>query len=292
MNERSIPEMAVLLDILFCEEKCISFLFEKGVLVNLEVCLECDGRVSRGCLRFRCTRYTCQKSVSIFQKTFFSGGRIKCNEVLHLGYLWLTNCTSTTTLQHTKHSSSTISTYRNFFRQLVCGMLDPDDIIIGVPDIIVQVDETKIGKRKYHRGHRVEGAWVIVGVELTGERLVFAEVVEDRSEATILNVLRRHIAEGSIIRTDYWRGYSSISRVFNIRHETVNHSQFFTDPETGVNTNTVEGTNFAIKSSIPIRNRVKEDIPGFLGEFAWRRKNKFNLWEAFIRALKETEYLV
>jgi hypothetical protein len=32
---------------------------------------------------------------------------------------------------------------------------------------IVEVDESKFGKRKYHRGHRVEGVWVIGGVERT-----------------------------------------------------------------------------------------------------------------------------
>jgi hypothetical protein len=32
---------------------------------------------------------------------------------------------------------------------------------IGSPGIVVEVDETKLGKRKYHRGHRVEGVWVV-----------------------------------------------------------------------------------------------------------------------------------
>lgn len=36
---------------------------------------------------------------------------------------------------------------------------------IGGPGIIVQIDESKIGKRKYHKGHRVEGQWVFGGIE-------------------------------------------------------------------------------------------------------------------------------
>jgi hypothetical protein len=68
-------------------------------------------------------------------------------------------------------------------------MLDTDDQIIGGKGIIVQVDETKMGKRKYHRGHRVDGAWVLVGVEITPERGIFAEVVEDRTISTIAEVL-------------------------------------------------------------------------------------------------------
>ena len=34
-------------------------------------------------------------------------------------------------------------------------------------EVIVGIAETKLGKRKYNRVHRVEGAWVFGGVERT-----------------------------------------------------------------------------------------------------------------------------
>ena len=36
---------------------------------------------------------------------------------------------------------------------------------IGGSGKLVQIDENKIGKRKYHRGHVVEGQWVFGGIE-------------------------------------------------------------------------------------------------------------------------------
>ena len=36
---------------------------------------------------------------------------------------------------------------------------------IGGPGKQVQIDESKFGKRKYHRGHRVEGQWVFGRIE-------------------------------------------------------------------------------------------------------------------------------
>jgi hypothetical protein len=51
---------------------------------------------------------------------------------------------------------------------------------IGGLGIIVEEDESKFGKRKYHRGHRIEGVWVIGGVERTASRFLFVTVVEDR----------------------------------------------------------------------------------------------------------------
>ena len=208
-----------------------------------------------------------------------------------LAYLWLAGCTSDTMLRLTGNSAHTVSAYKRFFRQLVTSMLDDDDTIIGGPGIVVEVDETKMGKRKYNRGHRVDGAWVIVGVEVgTSERGVFAEVVVDRSAETIAGVLERHIAEGSTLHTDCWKGYGLISERFGIQHFTVNHSVGFKDCTTGVHTNTVEGTNYAIKRAIPPRNRTRGCLQPYLAEFIWRRKNASRLWESFLDALREIVY--
>ena len=286
----SIPKISELAPIFFNEDACISFLFNQGILIPRSSCQICCGVLKQYGLRFRCTRDSCRKSVSIFEGSFFAGQRLKCCEILHLGYLWLTGCSYQTIIHHTAHSDHTISSYMKYFRGLVSEMIDTDDTIVGGPGVVVEVDETKVGKRKYNRGHSVEGAWVIVGVELTEERLIFAEVVQNRNASTLEDVLSRHIAADSIIQTDCWRGYSSISERFGIEHRTVNHSNWFTDPETGYNTNTVEGNNYAIKRAIPIRCRTQDKIGEFLHEFIWRRKNKSHLWSSFIYALKEVLY--
>ncbi|KAI5151458.1 hypothetical protein ENBRE01_2150 [Enteropsectra breve] len=38
---------------------------------------------------------------------------------------------------------------------------------VGGSDIIVEVDESKFGKRKYNKVHHVEGIWILGMVELT-----------------------------------------------------------------------------------------------------------------------------
>ena len=45
------------------------------------------------------------------------------------------------------------------------GKLLPQNVSIGGPGIIVEIDESKFGKRMYYRGHRVNGAWVLVMFE-------------------------------------------------------------------------------------------------------------------------------
>ena len=56
---------------------------------------------------------------------------------------------------------------------------------IGGPGKLVQIDESQIGKRKYHRGHVVEGQWVFGGVEEDSRKCFFA-TVEDGTEETLL----------------------------------------------------------------------------------------------------------
>ena len=68
-------------------------------------------------------------------------------------------------------------------------------------------------------------------------------------------------------------------------HRTVNHSQYFVDPMTGVHTNTIEGSWAVIKAKIPFRSRTAAYFGMHLLEFIWRRNNKRNLWGAFLTAL-------
>jgi transposase-like protein len=151
----------------------------------------------------------------------------------------------------------------------------------------VEVDESKFGKRKFNQGHRVDGVWVLGGVERTQERKLFLVSVPDRSASTIVQLLARYVLPGSILYTDMWRGYSSVEAELSIQHLTVNHSQHFVDPLTGVHTNTIEGTWCGVKAMVPRRNRTEDAVDGHLFEYMWRRRNGKNLWAGFLRALDE-----
>ena len=65
-------------------------------------------------------------------------------------------------------------------------------------------------------------------------------VLEDRTHKILSIAIRNHVLQGSIIYTDSWKGYNGLNR-YGFRQMTVNHSESFVHPETGVNTNTIEG---------------------------------------------------
>ena len=62
----------------------------------------------------------------------------------------------------------------------------------------MQIDESKFGKRKYHQGHHVEGQWVFGGTE-QDSRKCFLVTVERRDEETLLPIIQKWIAPGTII---------------------------------------------------------------------------------------------
>ena len=43
-------------------------------------------------------------------------------------------------------------------------------MVIGGEGIMVEIDESKLGRRKYNRGHRVDGILVVGGIEKTPEK--------------------------------------------------------------------------------------------------------------------------
>ena len=269
------------------EEICQMFLFNEGVFYEINNCPECDSDVTLTGKLYRCKRKGCRKKISLYQGTIFAKSKIPCNKILHMAYLWLSGCSHKTIVMLTGHSKQPVTNFIAVFQDLVGCAIDTEDTIIGGENIVVEIDESKFGKRKYNKGHRVEGVWVIGGVERTNNRLMFAEAVEKKDTDTLMEVISRHVACGSIVHTDLWKAYSQLENQFNVQHRTVNHSKHFVNPMDGTHTNTIEGIWNGIKLKVAPRNRTKNDIDYGLLEFIWRRIHKNDLWNGFLDALKQ-----
>ena len=74
----------------------------------------------------------------------------------------------------------------------------------GPGKVVVQIDDSKIGKRKYHRGHRVEDQWVFGGIQ-ENSRNCFLQYVEHLDQATLIPLIQKWIAPGTTIISDYWK---------------------------------------------------------------------------------------
>lgn len=286
----ALPPISSIQTILFNAKESEAYLIEKEVFYKEISCKKCEQTLTCDIPRraFRCNKRSCDTQYSIRIHTFFYGSRLSCSQIMHLAYNWLNKATQKQCMNETGCSSKTVTQFYKHFRKLVGSTLEENDDLIGGEGIEVQIDETKLGKRKYNRGHRVDGVWILAGVEKTVERKVFLVHVPDRTSNTLLEIIKNRVRPGSIIITDMFRSYAGLSNL-GFNHMTVNHSVTFKDTRTGANTNTIEGTNNALKIQIRPRNRTK-DVDDFLIEFIWRRKHQNDLWEAFIAAIREIHY--
>ncbi|KCZ76582.1 hypothetical protein H311_02417, partial [Anncaliia algerae PRA109] len=213
--------------------RTIDFLINEGIWKKEKKCYKCKKIMKFHPKEkiFYCPKKSYNRRVSIYEKTFFESSKIKINKLLLLCYMYLVcDCSVNGIKMSLGCSSKTISRWLEYLRQLVGESVPEEKMTIGGPGITVEIDETKLGKRKYHRGHRVEGVWVVAGVERTQEKKMFAINVENRNEETLQNVIERYVLPGSIICTDGWKAYKNACLNNNFEHQIVNPSKFFKDP--------------------------------------------------------------
>lgn len=101
---------------------------------------------------------------------------------------------------------------------------------LGGPERTVEINEAKIGKRKYNRGRLVKSHWIFGGYERDSKK-IFIVPMEDRTEEALLTCIKEWILPGTTIVLNCWKSYNLSNEGF--QHLTVNHSYNFVDPESG-----------------------------------------------------------
>ncbi|KAJ0182124.1 hypothetical protein K1T71_002846 [Dendrolimus kikuchii] len=114
---------------------------------------------------------------------------------------------------------------------------------------MVEIDKAKFGRRKYNRGRIMTRQRVFAGFKQKNNKNQFLIPTHNR-ECDILILIKTHIKPGSIIYSDCWKAYDSLSQE-SFEHLTVNHNLNFVDPVTGVHTQNMERLWRDIKANVP-----------------------------------------
>ena len=142
--------------------------------------------------------------MSLRKNTFFEKSHLPLLDICGFVNLWVMGCTFPIIQQQLRLSNQTITDWSSFCREVVFDCMIIRKVQLGGYGHTVEIDESKFGRRKYHRGHRVEGQWVFGGYEReTGN--VFMVPVENRSADTLLAIIKEWIKPGSTIISDCWK---------------------------------------------------------------------------------------
>ena len=210
--------------------------------------------------------------LSIRHQSWIVDAKLPLEIILELIYLWSQGFSQGEILHELKLSNKTVTEWTNFFRESCISAVIDNSTPIGGNGIEVEIDESKFGKRKYHKGHKVEGQWVFGGHEKYNKKQIFMIPVCNRKEATLIPIIKKWIKPGSIIHSDCWKAYSKLNSL-GYTHITVNHSKEFVNSESAACTNSIESDWRHAKLQMPSYGTHIGDHAGYLAEFMWRRSN-------------------
>ena len=209
--------------------------------------------------------------VSIRHHSWLVDTKLELEIVLEFIYLWSQGFSASEIKHELKLSKKTITEWTHFLRESCIYSVMENSSAIGGNGIEVEIDESKFGKRKYHRGHRVEGQWVFGGREKYNKKQIFMIPVHNRKESTLIPIIKKWIKPGSIIHSDCWKAYSKLNKI-GYTHVTVNHSKEFVNKSSAACTNAIESDWRHAKLKMPSYGTHIGDHAGYLAEFMWRRK--------------------
>ena len=197
----------------------LCFVYWKGKL-----CIRSDQSFSKDKVCWRSSNGKCTKKLSIREGSWFSKSNLLLEQIVKLTYYWVYKCPADFVNRELRIGSEhTLVDWCYFEREVCVEIIQRDSEQIGVDGKEAEIDESKFGKRKYHRGKRVDGVWVFGGIERQSKKCFFFQIVEDRSAQKLIQIIQKYIKPGTVILPDCWKAYSSLKDE-GYTYLTVNHS--------------------------------------------------------------------
>ena len=299
-------------------DSSLQFCKDTGLIASEVKCPSCQskldriyetkrGKRKRKQLRFQCNKRQCRRKpheVSVRKGSWFNSSNLSFRKSLLLTYSFIhklqynqaihessISSGDSETEKYVTTSSETVADYYNYCRE-VCEWAVENKLHsnnpIGGPGKIVEIEESKFGKRKFNKGRIVEGQWVFGGIcRETKEVFLVPLPNNKRDRATLEPIITSHIKPGTTIISDCWKAYDQLSTQ-GFQHLTVNHSYNFVDPTSGAYTNNIENLWWQVKRQLSQTHTHQNKWSLHLNEYMWRHSHaKEDLFEAFLNDVKD-----
>lgn len=225
---REYPSVGAFVRLFPTETACQRFLLDGRLRVGCEQCGSRD-IVPKRRSTWRCR--DCRREISPRTGTLFSYSKVP----LRNWFAYLYFLCSPSGPPHPAGLARILCVERHALRRVInrtrhhmAGQIYRGQI--GGEGEIVQIDEVLISSRR-RSSNQVRQCFL----GLQDRNIVRTIPVPDRTAATLVPLIKQHIAPHSIIFSDDWRGYASLRRR-GLRHYRCNHARGFFPGEAGANT--------------------------------------------------------
>ena len=265
----------LLLSYLECEA-CMLPMVERSRKVLDGVCWVCT---NANCYKFRTTK-------SIRTNSFFDKFRISLSDIFSVVILWSEGKNFSSIISNYGYTKEVLSRIILKIRKIIKIYYDTEQIRLGGPGIVCQIDESQfVHKVKHNRGRAPSSDIWVFGIADTSYSPsgCYMEIVPDRKAETLLPIIRKVCKSGTIIHSDCWKAYLNIERDLGFSHNTVKHKLYFVDPNSGVHTQNIESFWNKMKRVTKSMNGIsKIRLPGLLSELMFKDEFKSNILSSFM----------
>lgn len=213
----------------------------------------------------------CRKIINPSKNTFFEGTvcRIALNDILAIILCFVMQIKVTDVIEHLTNwrrskddeivSNSTVSDYYSYCREIAEVVSSNCEIQLGGAEKSIQIDETLLTKRKYHRGRITEQMTIVVlGIYCKEDKTGLFFKVDGKSKAEMWPLIKKHVDPTTkTVCTDSAKQYHGIEKMFDAGcvHLSTNHSKGeYVDKANPINTiNDLENQNKLLKKAIVCR---------------------------------------
>ncbi|KAI5152549.1 hypothetical protein ENBRE01_2913 [Enteropsectra breve] len=139
---------------------------------------------------FICQNKICKRRFNPWEDTIFYQSKLSKKEILLILELWTQKTPINIISYVLKLNRKAI--YRILFK--LSAILDPRyyetlDNDFGGDECVDETDESKFGKRKYNKGHHVEGVWVLGMIERSARKRIKLFVLDNRTRETLVQII-------------------------------------------------------------------------------------------------------
>ncbi|MGH9688911.1 MAG: IS1595 family transposase [Candidatus Acidiferrales bacterium] len=261
---------------------CLEYVKEQRFPGGMADCPKC-GKSTKHYRVGNRTAYACQvcgHHVYPLAGTIFEKSSTSLKTWFYAMYLMGSTRCGISAKQVQRETGVTYKTAWRMFRK-IRSLLSDGDLQLEGPT--VEVDETYMGgRRKGHRGRALSGDKVKVPVVGIVQRngLAIARHVKNVKAKTLVGLIRKHVTPGSLVYTDEYGAYNTVSKGRRYVHRRIKHSSGIY-VKNDIHTNSVEGLWSLIKRGIGgVYHHVDPYyLQSYLDEYCFRynRRHEGNL---------------